>query len=215
MACSNDVSDSDIIRYVNGAICLINLLATSLTSKTERIKLCAGSVHHINQCDRVLNVIGQTDSDGKMMLEVKTPDDDEKRVIARLSSAGFATRCKSAAACSNDAQFRLTSIQIESSGTTIITQPPVPLGGDVWLLVTCSGELETILEGKDCEVPCKWSEIIMQWVLFRITFPRADDEYTFPRANTHARLFAELIGVSLHALEKADRSTSDGETSDE
>jgi len=195
------VSDAQIAQYVRSAMCLVNLLGQSFLSTTKRVKLCPGAVHSVPGCSKLTGIIGQTDKDGLTLVKLPDLTEKEERFQARMQRAGFATRCPiSVDPC---AKFTIKSVDIVANGKQVVVSPAVPTDADVWLLVECAGSLELIEPGKDGVIPCEWEEVIVQWVLFKITFPQATDEYTFPRANTHAKMFAELLQVSMDSLAKA------------
>lgn len=173
---------NDLKRYVNEARCLITSLNPQYYAVLKTIKLSAGSVHTVCECDTVTEVIGQTDKAcGGAILDTKFPQK-------------WGAKC-----ATTDYPFTITSFNISTNA--IIVDPPVPDGVDVFLTIKCTESGGTKASDEVNLGECKDAVALSAYAMYRATLRDSDgDQASLNLAAAHLRLFAEISGLQYQVL---------------
>lgn len=188
-----------LLGYWNEAMCVIFTLNPSKFKHSRVAKLKPGINQVIDDCSRVLSVLGVSDKDGNVLYEIDQDRDDFKLPWKPYRKA----MCKQ---FMHSRDFRLLRYRIESDKDgSIFVKPAVPYGVDVYLKYICEckptpfsiNDLEADIEESNCTV----ASFGIHWVLFRALMVDEESQSSTSLATNHLQLFFKLIEAK-HELDK-------------
>ena len=186
----------DLKRYINEARCLIHSLNPQYYAEIKTIKLGAGSVQTVCECDTITEVLGQTDKPcGGEVTESKFPQQ-------------WGAKC-------GTSKFEHTLIKTRISTNTLVVTPPVPEGVDVYLTIKCTASDRMNASDEADLGACKDGVALSAYAMYRATLRDSDgDPAMLNLAAAHLRLFAEISGLQYRILkaevQRIDEAQTDG-----
>lgn len=186
-------SQEDLLRYWNEGVCLIASLRPDLFSRPVRIRLEPGSMQSLSCCcQEIGKVIEQVDANGARVGPVSAVDD---AALSRWTKAPCLQRGRAA---------RVTSYSIDTHSKNFLrVNPPVPVGAEVYLLVSCTAKPRDAtmadLESEVLEPDCGNLAAVRQWVMFRALYRDDENSAEYRKALNSMRLFFTLIQAKFRA----------------
>lgn len=178
-ASSKDIADLN--RYLDEGRCLIRSLNPSYYAVTKRIRLGAGNVHQVCECDKITEVIGQADSEcGTVITDSKFPQN-------------WGTCTKAA-----DGFTKLTNIEIKSDYLRV--SPAIPEGGEAFVLIKCLPTAANLASEEKSICDCEDAVALSAYASYKAILRDGDGDPTqLALANTHLKLFADISGLKYQA----------------
>lgn len=133
-------------------------------------------------CTKVRRVYGQSTKDGRVFNTLRPTTVNDKltwrgRTCTRRPSSG---------------QFLLDQYAIDELSSTLWFWPQVPAGVDVYVLVECAVNPDTITD--DYDVPAELQAAVMQWALYRAKMMDAENNSAIAQvAVAHKETFWQLL----------------------
>lgn len=185
---------ADLLRYLNEARCMISSLNPAYYAEIKTLKLGAGGIHKVCDCEIITKVLGQV----------------EDACDTAIRSDKFPQNW--GAACSAVTATGVVLTQILPDQNYLRVSPNIPEGETAYVMVKC---LPADLPAASDETnigKCRDAAALSAYAMYRVSLRDSDgDAGMVQLAQMHLRTFAELSGLQYKATIKAleDASATD------
>ncbi len=184
-------SDDLLVRFVNGALCLISELRPERFAKSHIMKAKRGAIQCVGGCcANLLSVDDVVDKHGNPINYLKKGDVDMDKAFNKSSTNGFKVGYT----------FNLSS----QSENTFVVHPPIKATDEVYFLVTCV-EKPQAMNIDDTFKNCSMRELIIHYVMYSAYSVETESQTSVALADRHIKLFYDILGLERKVDKENDK----------
>ena len=196
--CEADPKDiADLKRYLTEARCMIESLNPAYYAEFKTLKLSAGNIHRVCECEHITELIGQSCTPcGGEVLDTKFPQQWGKCAVAADPDC-----------------FKLLKIEVHKAYLKV--KPSIPEGKCTYVTIKCLPK-ERISAGDEDDVcECRDFAALSAYVMYRAILRDGDgDPAQIQLAQLHLKTFAEISGLQYQAAKAESARIDDDDSTD-
>lgn len=184
-------TEDDWLSYVRLAVGIIAAADVSLFTSVVEVPLQQGSVQTLpSQCESLRSVRGQRGENGEVEHLPRKRSITSRRIptISRKICSNYVK---------GDTEYKIKTYTVDPDDPKmIIVDPPVPVGTDATLVITCYAPPS--LGGMDDEIPFTdvHTSVIFELILYYAWGVDIEDQANRERSNTHWNNALKLLEIS-------------------